>query len=208
MQRPGTPQWCVYVYPQRFKDFLASLNADTAAVNHSLAVNVDYTTATGSVFLRKPAIPCTDLDYGLVLQECANLTSFTKGFSLVSNLRTYIGDDFNMTPYASAPPTGYTPPATGYFPACSLFVPEKRYGVEIDPYAINFDGRLGSLTSDDAADPTRPLDSKSASGSTFAADRITVNLRPITHPVELPPITMMNWLVVLEEKRNAAMVGY
>ena len=36
----------------------------------------------------------------------------------------------------------------------------------------------------------------------MAANRITVNLRPITHPAELPPITMMNWLVVLEERRK------
>jgi hypothetical protein len=35
-----------------------------------------------------------------------------------------------------------------------------------------------------------------------------MNLRPITHPAELPPITMMNWLVVLEEKRKTTMVGY
>jgi hypothetical protein len=201
-QRPGSSQWCVYVYPQRFKDFLASLNADGAEVNHSLVVNVDYTTTTGSVLLAKPSIPCTDLDYGLVLQECANLTAFTKGFSLVSNLRTYIGDDFNMTQYTTLPPAGYTPPVAGYFPACSLFVPEKRFGVEVDPLAIDIQGQIGSLTMDDAQNPTRPLDSKSASGSTFAANRISVNLRPITHPVELPPITMMNWLVVLEERRK------
>jgi hypothetical protein len=29
-----------------------------------------------------------------------------------------------------------------------------------------------------------------------------VNLKPIKHPAELPPITMMNWLVVLEERRK------
>jgi hypothetical protein len=34
------------------------------------------------------------------------------------------------------------------------------------------------------------------------ANRIRVNLRPITHPAELPPITMKNWLVVLEELRK------
>ena len=55
---------CLAVYPQRFAKFLAALNADSTAVNHSLVVNVDYTTTTGSVWLTKPAIPCTDLDYG------------------------------------------------------------------------------------------------------------------------------------------------
>jgi hypothetical protein len=201
-KRPLSNQWCVWIYPQRFKNFLASLNADDASVNHSLAVNVDYTTATGSFFLTKPAIPCTDLDYGLVLQECADFTAFPKGFSLVSNLRSYIGDDFNIVQYATTPPTGYTPPAEGYYPPCSLFVPEKRYGLEVDPRAVNLDGQVGSLASEDAVDATRPLDSKTVSGEAFAPDRITVNLRPITHPVELPPITMMNWLVVLEERRK------
>ena len=40
------------------------------------------------------------------------------------------------------------------------------------------------------------------SGTAIAPSQITVNLRPIVHPAELPPITMMNWLVVLEERRR------
>jgi len=190
---------CVAVYPQRMRAFLAALNADSTAINNSLAVNVDYTTATGSVNLKKPSIPCTDLDYGLILQECADLTTFTKGFSLVTNLRTYIGDDFNIV--AGTPPTGYVP-AGPYYPPVSLFSPEKRYGVEVDPFAIRLDGQIGSLASDTAANPIRPIDSKTVSGSALSASRITVNLRPIRHPAELPPVTMMNWLLVLEEMRG------
>jgi hypothetical protein len=190
---------CVAVYPQRFAKFLAALNADSTAVNHSLVVNVDYTTTTGSVWLTKPAIPCTDLDYGVILQECADLTTFTKGFSLVTNLRTYLGDDFNIV--AATPPTGYTPSGT-YYPPCSLFTPEKRYGVDVDPFAVQVGGQIGSLASDSISTAVRPLDSKNMSGNAFAANRVTVNLRPITHPAELPPITMMNWLVVLEERRK------
>ncbi len=190
---------CIAVYPQRFTKFLASLNADSTAVNHSLVVNVDYTTATGSSWLTKPSIPCTDLDYGVILQECSDLTSFSKGFSLVTNLRTYIGDDFNIV--AATPPTGYTPTST-YYPPCSLFAPEKRYGVEVDPFAVRLGGQLGSLASETNATPVRPMDSKNMSGNAFAANRITVNLRQILHPAELPPITMMNWLVVLEERRK------
>ncbi len=190
---------CVALYPQRFTNFLASLNADSTAVNHSIVVNVDYTTTTGSVNLSKPVIPCTELDYGVIIQECADLTSFTKGFSLVTNLRTYIGDDFNVV--EATPPTGYTPTGS-YFPPVSLFAPEKRYGVEVDPFAVSVSGQMGSLASELAANPVRPMDSKTVSGSALAANRITVNLRPITHPAELPPITMMNWLLVLEERRN------
>jgi hypothetical protein len=46
------------------------------------------------------------------------------------------------------------------------------------------------------------LDSKALSGSAIAANRISVNLSQIRHPAELPPITMMNWLVLLEERRK------
>jgi hypothetical protein len=190
---------CVAVYPKRFENFLKSLNADGPDVNNSLVVNVDYTTATGSVWLTKPSIPSTELDYGVILQECEDLTSFTKGFSLVTNLRTYIGSDFNTVP--ATPPAGYNP-AGAFYPPCSLFTPEKRYGVDVDPFAVSVGGQLGSLASETAANPVRPLDSKSMSGAAIGADRITVNLKPITHPAELPPITMMNWLVVLEERRK------
>ncbi|MCX6878852.1 MAG: hypothetical protein NTW21_34330 [Verrucomicrobia bacterium] len=190
---------CLAVYPKRFAAFLTALRADSTAVNHSLVVNVDYTVATGSAFLTKPSIPCTDLDYGVILQECNDLTSFTKGFSLVTNLRLYIGDDFNVV--STAPPAGYTPPGL-FYPPCSLFAPEKRFGVEMDPFGVSLAGQVGSLASETAADPVRPLDAKAMSGSTLAANRIHVNLHPITHPSELPPISMMNWLVLLEERRR------
>jgi hypothetical protein len=174
------------------------LGADALSVNNSLVVNVDY---PSNVLLRKPSIPCTDLDYGVILQECDDLTSFTRGFSLVTNLRLYIGDDFNIT--AATPPSGYTPPSgTSYYPPCSLFAPEKRYGVNSDPFAVQLSGQVGSLAAETDANPTRPLDSTAVSGGAVAPDRITVNLKPIKHPAELPPITMMNWLIVLEERRK------
>jgi hypothetical protein len=202
---------CVAVYPQRFKAFLAALNADGTDINNSLVVNVDYSTATGSVNLSKPVIPCVDFDptngkhqYGVILQECADLTTFTKGFSLVTNLRTYIGDDFNIV--SMAPPSGYTPSGL-YYPPVSLFVPERRYGVEVDPFAVKLDGQIGSLASESDVTPVRPVDSQTVSGGALAASRITVNLRPIRHPAELPPVTMMNWLVVLQELRSE-FVGY
>ena len=194
----ATGKLCVAVYPQRLKEFLTALGADGPAVNHSLVVNVDYTAATGSVNLTKPSIPCTDLDYGVILDECSDLRAFPKGFSLVTNLRLYYADDFNTT--AATPPTGFTPTGS-YFPPCSVFSPEKRFGVDVDPLGVNMSGQLGSLVSEDASTATRPLDVKVGSGVGVADDRIVVNLRPITHPAELPPVTMMNWLVLIEERR-------
>lgn len=192
-------QICLAVYPQRMSSFLTLINGGGPAINNSMVVNVDYTTATGSVFLTKPAVPCTATDYGLILQECADLTAFTNGFSLVTNLRTYIGSSFNITP--TTPPSGYTPSGT-YYPPCSLFAPEKRFGVDNDPWGVTLKGQIGSLASDTVAEPIRPLDSKTVSGASLGADRIQVNLRPITHPADLPPVTMMNWLVMIEERRK------
>ena len=196
---------CLAVYPQRFARFLAALGADSTAVNNSLVVNVDYTAATGSIWLTKPSIPCTDLDYGCILQECSDMTSFTKGFSLVTNLRTYIGTNFNVV--QATPPSGYTPASGVFYPPCSLFTPEKRFGVELDAFAVKMGGQVGSLASETNSTPVRPLDSKTMSGNAIASSRLTVNLRPIVHPAELPPITMKNWLVVLEERRKE-FVGY
>ena len=196
---------CLAVYPQRFASFLTALNADSLAVNNSLVVNVDYTSATGSVWLTKPSIPCTDADYGLILKECTDMTSFTTGFSLVTNLRTYIGEDFNTV--QTTPPTGYVPASGVYYPPCSLFMPEKRFGVDQDPFAVKVGGQIGSLAAETVTTPINPLDSKAMSGTAMASNRIIMNLRPIAHPAELPPITMMNWLVVLEERRKE-FVGY
>ena len=199
-------QICVTVYPERIPALLASIpGAAGPAINNSLVLNVDYSNI-GATYPQKPFIPCTNTDYGLILQECADLTPFTKGFSLVTNLRTYIGDDFNDV--ATTPPAGYTPSVTAanpdgeYFPPCSLFCPEKRYGVEIDPFAVTLGGQIGSLASDTVATAVRPLDSKNLSGAAIAANRLTINLSQIRHPAELPPITMMNWLVILEERRK------
>ncbi len=213
--RPSSPfqikllasgQTCIAVYPQRFPAFLTRIGAAGTAVNHSISVNVDYTVTGLNNINRKPLIPCTNNDYGLVLQECGDLSGFTKGFSLVTNLRLYIGDDFNVVPIT--PPTGYTPavttsnPTGRYLPPCSLFAPEKRYGFDVDPFAVSLSGQIGSLASDTVSTPIRPLDSKSMSGTNIASNRITVNLSPLRHPADLPPITMMNWLVLLEERRS------
>ncbi len=206
-------QMCVSVYPERIPPFLTVIGAAGAAINNSLVVNVDYSVSGLNDSSRKPSIPCTVNDYGVILKECADLTPFTKGFSLVTNLRLYIGDDFNIV--ATTPPSGYTPAITAsnptgrYLPPCSLFTPEKRYGVDVDPFAVVLGGQIGSLAKvdkvnsvDTEAPMVRPLDSKALSGTAIASNRITVNLSQIRHPAELPPITMMNWLVLLEERRK------
>ncbi len=187
---------CITLYPERFKRFLELIGADGPAVNHSIAINVDY---VANSFIPKPSIPCTDLDYGVILHECGDLTTFTKGFSVVTNLRLYIADDFNIV--ATTPPTGSGLPSP-FYPPCSLFAPEKRYGAENDPYNLTLSGQLGSLAGTDSASSTSVhlLDVKTASNKELGHDKMVVNLAPIGHPAALPPVSMLNWLVVLEEK--------
>lgn len=190
----------IAVYPRRFPAFLQSIGADSTEVNHSLVVNVDYTVSGINNPAYKPNIPCTDNDYAVLLTECDDLTGFTKGFSIVTNLRLYIGDDFNVVA-TTAPAAGLPSP---FYPPASLFAPEKRYGTEFDPFKVQIAGQIGHLKGDDGSktNPVHLLDLKMGSEDAAAAGNIDVNLRPITHPAELPPITMMNWLIVVEERRK------
>lgn len=200
---------CVVIYPKRLPAYLASIGAGTTTLNHSLVVNVDYSiSGLNTPTLRPLTVPLTladgtdnpaNIDPGLVMKECADLSGFPRGFSLVTNLRLYIGDDFNTT--AIAAPAGYTLPGP-YYPPCSVFAPEKRYGVEVNPFSIVVSGQIGSLADQNATTAVRPLDSKNMSGNTIGAGSIQMNLRAITDPADLPPITMMNWLITLEERNN------
>lgn len=196
----------IAIYPERFPAFLQSLGADSTAVNNSLVVNVDYSTTGLNNPVYRPSIPCTDRDYGVLMTECDDLRGFPRGFSLVTNLRLYIGDDFNVV--ATTPPAGSGLPAP-FYPPASLFAPEQRYGTELDPFKVQLSGQLGHLGGETggSATPVHLLDLKMGSEQAAAAANIDVNLRPITHPAELPPVTMMNWLVTVEERRKAFYTG-
>ncbi|MBB5353392.1 hypothetical protein HNR46_003649 [Haloferula luteola] len=199
----GTSQPCITLYPERFKELLANLGADGPEVNNSISINANY---KENAFIKKPSIPCTDSDYGVILRECSDLSSFTRGFSVVTNLRLYIADDFNQVPITPPAGSGLEEP---FYPPCSMFAPEKRYGAENDPYALKISGQLGSLAGGAvAADQSvHLLDMKAASSTAMEHDKVEVNLAPIRHPAALPPITMMNWLVVIEERRPEAYEG-
>jgi hypothetical protein len=185
----------VVIKPTSFSAYLTSLGGDNLSVNHSIVVNADYTFNTT---IRVPSIPCLSDDIGLVMLDCDDLTAFTKGFSVVTNFRLYIGDDFNIV--ETTPPSG-SGLSSPYYPPTSLFAPERRFGTDKDPLNVVQSGQVGSLAADDSNSPIRPFDLKTGTGNSFAASQITANLLQITHPAALPPVTMMNWLVVLEERR-------
>ena len=118
----------------------------------------------------------------------------------MTNLRLYIGNYFNVVP--TAPPAGSNMPAP-FYPPASLFAPERRYGTEIDPWKVQLEGQIGSLADDnDDGSPVHLLDLKVGSGTAVDPGRVNANLKPIRHPAELPPVNMMNWLVVIEERRR------
>lgn len=190
----------ISVYPERLPAFLTALGGSGPTINNSIVVNVDYSSTGLNNIAYKPQIPSTDNDYALVMTECDDLSPFTKGFSLVTNLRFYFGDDCNIVPIA--------PPATGlpspYFPPFSVFAPEKRWGGEQDPLRVEHKGQVGHLGGDTGSSaPVHLLDATLASETSASPSKIDVNLWQITHPAALPPITMMNWLVVVEERRKA-----
>jgi hypothetical protein len=119
----------------------------------------------------------------------------------VTNLRLYIADDFNTVAVTAPAGSGLPDP---HYPPCSLFAPEKRYGAENNPYRLEISGQVGSLAGDSGAtgESVHLLDMKTAAETDLDHDKVDVNLSPITHPAALPPITMMNWLVLVEERRR------
>lgn len=190
-------KWVVEVYPERFEAFLDLLNADSLDVNNSLAVNVDY---VGNDRLVEPSMPCTDEDYGVVLRECADLSSFDTGFSLVTNLRLYLAENYNTV--SVTPPTGSGIPEP-FYPPSSIFAPEKRLGADVNPFAFELEGSIGSITTESGdEEEVNLLEVKHAGNTAMDHNRVSVNLTQIKHPAALPPITMTNWLIVLEERRR------
>lgn len=180
--------------------------ADNVSFNHSLAINVNYQMAnnpTDGVRPRQPPalpVPGSD-DILVVLKDCADLSAFTRGFSLVTNLLLEISDNFNTQ--TIAPPVGYVPPVgQPYYPPSSLFAPQKRWGQGgVDPVTLKLRGQIGAVSSNNQGTAAHIIGETGTTGTRIATNGLTFDLSPITHPGTLPPITMMNWLVTIEEKR-------
>src|SRR5690606_25708437 len=104
---------CIVVNLEDLRNYLTLVGGDGPSVNHSLAVNADYTQSG----VRRPdhTGPDKATDTAVILRGGADLTPFGKGFSLVTNFRLYLDDDFNIVPKAG-----------GKFPPASLFAPEQR----------------------------------------------------------------------------------
>lgn len=185
---------CIAVYTARLNPFLAKRGADFPEQNRSISINPDY---VNNPKIKKPSFPASQDDMALLLLESSDMTTYTKGFSLVTNLRMIVADDVNVVPTSA--PAGLTlANGESHFPPISLFAPEKRYGDSTEPLKIELAGQLGSLSSQNDT-PVHIGDLKSGGQDEVITDNISADLKPISHPAALPPINALNWMVVIRE---------
>lgn len=132
------------------------------------------------------------------LREGEDLSDFSTGFSLVTNLRLYIASSLNTVPTTPPSGSGIAQNST-YFPPLSLYAPEKRFGIySTFDNPVDITGQLSSLKVDDN-DAFLPLDLKTGRDENVSGNMVSAELKSLRSPAELPPIVMMNWLVVIEE---------
>ncbi len=181
------------VLPERLPDYLANLGGSTPDVNNSLLLTVDKARDPN---ILEPVFPSVETETVVVLKESADLTPWAQGgLSIVTNLRLYFADNFNIV--STNPPAGSG--VTGeFFPPVSVFAPEKRFGTTLKIRPVDFSGQVGTLSEGDAV-PFHPLDMKAGTHETVTGDLINADLKPIVSPAQLPPIYLMNWLVTVEE---------
>ncbi len=194
VENSATGRPCIAIYMERLAAYLATKNAAQFDINKSISVNVDY---VNNPSIAKPPFPSFGGDLAVMLMNAKDLTTYTDGFSIVTNMRLIIADDVNVTP-TTAPAGVIVPDGELYYPPVSFFSPEQRYGDSTIPLKIEVAGQLGSLAKGNAA-PTRIADFKSGVGDEIIPENIQANLMSITHPAALPPINMMNWMVVVRE---------
>ncbi|MFT5469140.1 MAG: hypothetical protein ACI8UO_004255 [Verrucomicrobiales bacterium] len=190
-----TGRKALVVYLERLPAYLASLGAAGIDVNSSMVINPD---STNDLNVKNPEFPSVGTDMAVVLRESGDLSSFgSTGFSLVTNVRLYFADDFNIVSVPQPSGSGL-PSGEAFYPPVSLYAPEKRYGTTLKIRPVDYSGQLNSLAVGDA-DAVRPLDFRAGTYEEVTPNLITADLKSIRSPAELPPISLMNWLIVVEE---------
>ena len=189
-----TGRKALVLYIERLPGYLSALGASGTDVNNSLVINPD---PSSDINIKEPEFPSVGTDMALALRASRDLSAYDEGFSLVTNLRLYFADDFNIV--AIPQPSGAGLPAgEPFYPAVSLYAPEKRYGTTLKVRPVDYTGQISSLAVGDSA-PIHPLDFRAGTYEQVTPSLINADLKPVRSPAELPPIMLMNWLVVIEE---------
>ncbi|MEX2579332.1 MAG: hypothetical protein WD342_09760 [Verrucomicrobiales bacterium] len=179
----------------RLPTFLGSLgNAATIDRNHSIHISPNSSDPT----VQEPSHPSVDSDVAVTLRGGKDMTAYTSGFSIVTNLRLYIGETLNAVTTTPPENSGIPVDAT-YYPPLSLFAPEKRFGESLSLIQpVTLEGQLGSLKTG-SGDTFNPLELKTADEERVEADQVRAQLTALRSPADLPPINLMNWMVTIEE---------
>jgi hypothetical protein len=179
----------------RLPDFIATLT-DAAGMerNHSIYISPLNSEPT----VQAPSNPSVNSDVCVTLRGGEDLTAYTKGFSIVTDLRLYIGETLNSV--ATTPPADSgLPLGSEYYPPVSLFAPEKRFGESVNiQNPINLRGQLSTLKTS-TGDTFNPMELMTANDSRIESDLLDAELVSIESPAELPPIYLMNWMLTVEE---------
>lgn len=182
------------IYPAKLAAWLASVGAAPVSTNNAVYI-APNPIADATVI--EPSIPSIAGDIAVVMRESEDLSLYTKGFSVVTNLRFYLADDANQVAIA-APANAGLPVGEAFYPPFSVFAPEYRVGTTAGTRPFDIQGQIASVQNSSTA-VFNPLDFKS--GGTDAVDSagITADLKQIVSPAELPPVINMNWLLTIEE---------
>jgi hypothetical protein len=186
---------CLTFRASLFNAWLQAHGGGSTELNNS--IHFSTSTSGEDVTVRLPGVSPSPEDMCVILRSGKDLTSYTRGLSVVSPLRVYVGDDLNDVA-ASVPAGSGLPPGSEYYPPMSIFAAEVRVGTTSFTRPIEVIGQLGTLVTGGASN-WKPLDIKSGADDAVHAEMINAQLSPLRSPAELPPVHQMNWLVVIEE---------
>lgn len=184
-QANGATIAALKVYPNRLNAWLLARGADPIAVNSSVYVTLGPDVPAGST--------------AVILTGANDLSTYTNGFALVTNLRCHTEGDVNQVAIAAPNGAGFEPGHVHY-PPFALFTPDFQVGTAVVGVNTTFNGQISSVgNSEGDANPFNPLDFRSGQAGGFNGDQIAANLTTLISPAELPPVLNMNWLLTIEE---------
>jgi len=133
----------------------------------------------------------------VILTDAENLAMARKGFSIVTNSHLVVASNINNenATFTVDADTGDTVETAAPPIPFSLFAPTTQFGRYNYANKIEITGQITSTTKQGSS---YIADLKAGDGI-VSSDNIKATLESITDPTNLPPINMMNWMVVVRE---------